>query len=352
MLPLVLIKQYFGVDALQTNITLADMWLRGMAIGAQSQNVSIQYCMPYPNMILTASALSNVVTNARASGDYGPNKGQWEIGITSLFYWALGILPMKDGFYSSTLAQKGGYPEGPELRPDLQALISTLSCAMVAPMDGLNYINATRVKTACRSDGTILKPDVPVRTSDACFHRGPHADPATHDPSTCLIYITHTDIQGMGRVRYVFRDETEKVVTPAMAHIGDAGDVSDDFALYNWYTGELRLFGVLNEVAPGYEGHSYSMIVPILPGGWIFLGEVDKYVPISRLRFSKVLSSNADKLEVVASGVPGEQFRVCVAHTTDLTRIHCRTETIESTKVQSLSFDRFLLGVELANSPM
>ncbi len=104
--------EYDGVNALQENITLADAWLAGMANGAQqSANLTVQYCMPYPNQVLAASALP-AVTNARATGDYFHADDQWAIGATSLLYWAIGVLPFKDGFYSSTNKQVSGLYEG------------------------------------------------------------------------------------------------------------------------------------------------------------------------------------------------------------------------------------------------
>ena len=42
---------------------------------------------------------------------------QWALGATSMFYWAIGILPFKDGFYSSTNPQIGGQTVGPEKNP-------------------------------------------------------------------------------------------------------------------------------------------------------------------------------------------------------------------------------------------
>ena len=60
--------------------------------------------MPYPNDVL-AAASHKAVTNARATGDYFHAKDQWAVGGTSLFYWAIGVLPFKDGFYSSTNKQ-------------------------------------------------------------------------------------------------------------------------------------------------------------------------------------------------------------------------------------------------------
>ena len=104
--------EYDEVEELQTNLTLADMWLAGMNHGAQQANLSIQYCMPYPNDMLSAASHSQV-TNARATGDYFHGAHQWAIGGTSLFYMALNVLPFKDGFYSSTQLQIGGQTIGP-----------------------------------------------------------------------------------------------------------------------------------------------------------------------------------------------------------------------------------------------
>ena len=48
---------------------MADLWLAGMAEGAATSGRTVQYCMPYPNQILSAAAYQ-AVTNARATGDY------------------------------------------------------------------------------------------------------------------------------------------------------------------------------------------------------------------------------------------------------------------------------------------
>ena len=139
-----------------------------MAVGAASSDRTVQYCMPLPSEVLSAAAYP-AVTNARATGDYFHANDQWAVGSTSLFYWAIGILPFKDGFYSSNNKQVGGQTVGPERDPDREALMATLSCAMVGPMDGIHLLNKTRTMLSARADGYILKPDKPVSTVDACF---------------------------------------------------------------------------------------------------------------------------------------------------------------------------------------
>ena len=48
----------------RSNISLGDMWLKGMADGAGGSNRTVQYCMPYANEILSAAAYP-AVSNAR-----------------------------------------------------------------------------------------------------------------------------------------------------------------------------------------------------------------------------------------------------------------------------------------------
>lgn len=101
-----MVTEYACVDALKTNISMGDLWLYGMAEGAARSGRTVQYCMPTPYEVLSASAYPSV-TNARATNDYHPSRQQWAVGQTALFYWALNILPFKDGFYSSTTNKLG-----------------------------------------------------------------------------------------------------------------------------------------------------------------------------------------------------------------------------------------------------
>ena len=90
-----------------------------MAVGAASSDRTVQYCMPLPSEVLSAAAYP-AVTNARATGDYFHANDQWAVGSTSLFYWAIGILPFKDGFYSSNNKQVGGQTGVDAVEVDLQ----------------------------------------------------------------------------------------------------------------------------------------------------------------------------------------------------------------------------------------
>jgi len=313
--------EYDLVEALQTNITMGDLWLKGMAEGVAASNRTQQYCMPYPYDILSASAYP-AVTNARASDDY-VSPTQWQIGSSSLFYWALGILPFKDGFYSSTHKQVGGQTVGPERNPDKQAIMATLSCAMVGPMDGINLLNKTRVMTTCRADGYVLKPDKPVSTSEYCFLQ---ADP------TCTIYHTFSDLKGFGRIHYHYNDAGRKPLLPRMVDMHD----SYTGVVYNWYTGDLSSMDG-GMVEPGYEGHSYAVVSPVQSHGWAFIGEVDKYTTASSFRF-KSATHSASELTVMVEGVAGESLKICASHGVSSPKLICETLAFSTSTTHTVTF--------------
>eukprot|EP01062_Namystynia_karyoxenos_P070908 TRINITY_DN662_c0_g1_i2.p2 TRINITY_DN662_c0_g1~~TRINITY_DN662_c0_g1_i2.p2 ORF type:complete len:857 (+),score=267.23 TRINITY_DN662_c0_g1_i2:82-2571(+) len=295
-------KEYDGQVTLQQNITMGDLWLLGMATGAANSNRTVQYCMPYPHDVMCASSHA-AVTNARATGDYFHALHQWAVGATSMYYWAIGVIPYKDGFYSSNHVQWGGQVIGPELNPDREALMATLSCGMVGPMDGINLLNASRVMTTCRGDGVVLRPDRPVMTADWCF--------ATGQP-TKYVYHTYSDVQGLGRVHYHFNNDKEPMQAGMVGLKG-----SEDYAVYNWYSGDLTRLNQTNELTAGYEGHNYAVVIPTIPGAngasLAFVGEVGKYVTHAAKRFPSGVSAAGNAITAKVYGATGETVRICAA---------------------------------------
>lgn len=292
--------EYDEVAALQTNISMGDLWLKGMAEGAGASGRAVQYCMPYPNDIMSGSA-HPAVTNARATGDYFHAKDQWAIGGTALYYWALGVIPFKDGFYSSTNRQIGGQTEGPELNPDREIIMATLSGAMVGPMDGIYLLNVSRTMASCRKDGYILKANRPVTMVDTCFRHGFSANVAE-----CYLFQTYSIINST-RVHYLFSDAV-RPISPDMVYMTN----DDQAVVYNWYSGELIPLSSSTIAEPGYEGHIYAIISPILSSKWAFIGETNKYVTASNLRFSG-LTFDSQALSVLVLGLEDETVTVCAA---------------------------------------
>jgi len=312
-----MVTEYEEVSALQSNISMGDLWLRGMAVGARDAGLTVQYCMPLPYDIL-AAAHNPAVTNARATNDYFHADGHlnWAVGATSLYYWPLGVLPFKDGFYSSSLPQVGGQTVGPEKIPDREALMATLSAAMVGPMDGIGLLNKSRIMTTCRQDGVVLKPERPVVLSDACF---PASTRPYDDPSNCYVYDTISIIPGMSRfAHYHFNaDPSGAPLERSMLNGIDDGT----YVVYNWYDGSLSLLGKRGEkqtLNKSYEGHAYAIVSPTMGGDghnqWALIGETNKFVSLSSRRFLNIESvGNWSSLRVYVEGVFDETIEVCAA---------------------------------------
>ena len=316
-------KEYFGVDALQENLTLADEWLYGMAYGAGKANVTIQYCMPLaPGPRVECKSGGQ---NIRATGDYRHcvDYHNWAIGSTGMMIYALGALPFKDGFYSSSLVQKGGQTEGPETSPDRETLMATLSCAMVGPMDGINLLNASRVLTSCRADGYILKPDRPVYPAESCFDAGV-------DPFTCYTYQTYSDVPGLpARIYYHYEDSDPQPLGHASfglpATASESGSALD-YLVFNWYTRSLTPLSRNAMLDPGYEGHSYGVVTPIV-NGWAYVGEVDKFVTAATLRSVRAVVTSTKRLTVSIKGIAKESVVICAVNKTRAMNGPCKSIT-------------------------
>ena len=96
-----------------------------MGNAATELDITIQYCMALPRHILQSAAFPRV-THARGSHDYGQsqegNTEQWSsLGLTSLLYWALGLLPFKDDFWSEA-DQPGNHWRSSEADAELQTV--------------------------------------------------------------------------------------------------------------------------------------------------------------------------------------------------------------------------------------
>lgn len=137
------------VTALGKDVGLARQWLLQMGRAAEKNNLTIQYCMPHMRHVLQSLEVS-AVTQVRASGDYLLNEHQWRIGGQSIVLNALGLLPSKDGFWSTKYQEGHVYgPEGWEPAARRQAAVASLSAGPVAVGDGIGYSDASLIIRAC-----------------------------------------------------------------------------------------------------------------------------------------------------------------------------------------------------------
>ena len=90
--------------------------------------------------------IDNVVS-IRVSNHYQPGNNQWDIGLTDIWTWAIGLAPFKDTFWT-TKDQPGYENHGKpvnktEWHPELESAMATLSMGIVGISDKSRFSSLT-----------------------------------------------------------------------------------------------------------------------------------------------------------------------------------------------------------------
>ena len=366
---------------LQTHGATAE-WLRGMAMAAARHGVSKQYGGHLSSAFLHSTQLPNALT-ARCGPDYIPGsrrsadachggdqrttspKGNVLIGRNTLYPWAVGLLPYKDGFLSgpqrwgntscffprSSPAASGTTtaPEWYGLQesyPELHALVSALTAGPIAIADGVGDTDVTLVMRTCRADGTLLKPDRPAVAIDAVLMRdafgsgGPSGEvSATHttlkDGSSqlCWSFILSTDLDEVYELRA--NDLALPAHTSLLEGVAWRRAYGEPFRapapadLVRFAEGNPLKLTLPPRQAEEWGKYVLWRTAPLTcqSCGWALLGELSKLISVSAQRIARIESScgASPGMEVDVVGESGELVQlVFVApgggvHTVNLT---------------------------------
>lgn len=176
---------------------------------AASLDMTVQYSMSFTPAILQSSKLQ-AVTQIRGSGDYTVGGHQWRVGLTSMYYWALGVVASKDTFWTTEHqpgCPKAGSHNCSEPNLAVQMINAVLSGGPVGPGDRVNMTDAVMTMRSCDANGRVLRGDRPHAPLDVAFEATlvPGADP-TGPLTVWSTYTNHT----AGRYHYIFStDEVE-----------------------------------------------------------------------------------------------------------------------------------------------
>eukprot|EP00966_Prymnesium_polylepis_P080391 1862287-Prymnesium_polylepis.1 len=268
----------------------------------------------------------------------------WDIGLSSLLTWAVGSAPSKDTLWTSTNGRFAvpGCPwtadhEAPAVATHV--LLALLSTGPVGISDAIGATNATLVRRMIRSDGTLLKPARPVVAVDSTL--AANASPpgqvmATHAPSDgdarvhlFLSFMLEAPWPVPASQLYPPIPDSQLPRTFAIRSFDDSGAVSCEHgadaiaggcvdALVSVHSPHDHLF-----VAPRSDhsnvtgGTNYRPSLtaawPVCPtSGWVLLGELDKYVPVSAQRFAKAACTSTG-VSAAVCGAAGEKEVVVTA---------------------------------------
>jgi hypothetical protein len=155
---------------------------------------------------------------------------------------------------------------------------------MVGVGDAIGAESAPKLLQSVRSDGVIVKPDVPILPLDSVY-------PAVaQNPTAPMVASTYTTHNGL-REAYVFAYARNNA-TQSIAFSPNSRGVSGEAYVYNYFTGAGRLVpagGTFTDTV-GSNG-SYYVVAPVGPSGIAFLGDAGKFVSTGDKRIAH-LSDN------------------------------------------------------------
>jgi len=315
-----LVDQYLDMEATQTNVSIAHNWMTYMNNAATKVGLTIQMCMPLPGHILQ-SVLMSSVTQVRGSGDYQRqiyDKNNWALGYTSMLHHALGLFPFKDCFWSSNATQTGCVQKVcVEPNAVLETLTAALSTGPVGPADKIGFLDKYNLMQTCRSDGVLLKPDIPLKTLDLVFSTGFKTGPRLFNLSHAYSQQIVKDEKGNTAVfwHYILAADTEMPFSITLDDLGEPTNAQ--FVVFDYFKNPTTLAKFNNANPLNIEAlyptgetvsFKYYVIVPLL-GGYTLIGERDKYAVASFQRFGTITkTSNTTTVNIM--GVSQEHVNI------------------------------------------
>jgi hypothetical protein len=267
--------------------------------------------MSTPADFCQSVTLRNVVA-IRTSGDYSyliPSGALWAWHLYgNALARAFGLWPFKDVFMSNQ-AEHGmsGDPHA-----EIEAALSALSGGPVGIGDRIGCTHRDLVLRTCRSDGVLVKPDVPLAATSRCFGAHPHLHPV---PLVAECFVDHPAGRfGHAVVIHAHRGEDAMDVDVPPSELAESAPRGDVV----WWDVRRRALH-----APEADGHLRAHLAPgewmalvhcpMSSDGFAVIGDPNLFVPagdrrLCRLRFDdglahfEVLGAAGERVEIVGVG--------------------------------------------------
>jgi hypothetical protein len=282
-----LIECFLGVRGLRAAPGRARAWQEGIDRAAARLGMTLQWCMASPADFFQSVTLERV-TSIRTSGDY-----KYLIGPGALWTWflhgnalarALGLWPFKDVFLSR---RDGQGPRDGDPHAEVEALLAALSAGPVGIGDRVGRSDRDLILRTCRSDGVLVKPDVPVAALDRCWRGHAVLDPAP------LVGEAHS-AHPAGRWHYLVSMNAWRGGQPlrfrlALADLLGLAPTAPVLA-WDWRRGRGEVLapdGGFDLVLAPLDW-DYRVLCPLLPGGLAVVGDAARYASAGDRRLAAV----------------------------------------------------------------
>jgi hypothetical protein len=283
------------------------------------------------------------VSQAREAKDHvrDPLVYSWKAGLSGLLLWAVGLGSSVDNIFTgpNEIGCNGGF-NCTEPNRRYEVTLAALSGGPFAIGDGIGFADKAMVMQSCMANGTLLRPDKQLTVTDGALRLS--FDPVTEldiwSASSAIppIGTGHPVTSGAYHVTYVLSTYLNESVSLSLADLG-LDNMTSWVAFDRWssldgesrnYTQQRRLLQKSNSSGaagqltlracprhknPRDKNWISTVIVPAARGNTpLFLGELDKVVSVSSIRFKSVVCGGFDEQECTVRGVgaPYEVLRL------------------------------------------
>jgi hypothetical protein len=286
------------------NLTDPIAFLNNMAASMAKRRIDMQYCMATPKHFLQSTNYNNLTTIRVSQDGFGPTR--WtDFLYASRLAGALGIWPFSDVFMSTNVNN---------------LVLATLSAGPVGIGDALGQISAANLLQSVRTDGVIVKPDVPITPLDSVFV----SDAAGGNAP--MVASTYSDFGGM-RASYIFA-YTRGAAAPITIDPATYGIQSSAY-LYDYLNGVGYLITANSvKTIDLANGVGYFILVPVGESGIAFLGDKGQFVTLGKKR----IPAFADKGQIAVSVefAQGEHLRTLFGYSPQSVNVSAVKGTVEA----------------------
>ena len=266
------------------NLNIGNEFTDGMANACKKEGLAMQYCMAMPRYFLQGLKYNNLTTIRTSNDRFEPNKWK-DFLYTSQLAYECGIYPWCDVFKSG---EKGNM------------ILSVLSAGPVGTGDAMGKEDKTNIMKACRNDGVLVKPDVPVLPVDEDYINDSEG---SNIPMLGYTYTKHGSII----TGYVFAFTNDSSGSRSVNFNPSELGIKGKTVVYDPLTEELK---VVNS-GSGFSSllnnnlYTYYIIAPVISSGIAFLGDAGKIASTGKKRIHNVEDNNGT-LKVIVLFAKGE----------------------------------------------
>lgn len=256
--------------AMASDINIGNAFTGGMAKAAQKNGIDLQYCMALPRYFMQGLKYNNL-TSIRPSGDRFMSKRWMNFIFTSQLAYETGIWPWCDVFKSSETGNM---------------IVAVLSAGAVGTGDAIGKEDKANILMACRPDGVLVKPDVPLLPMDADYVQLARGE---YKPLLASTYTRHGDIT----TNYVFAfADTNTTINRYSFRPADIG-IKNRVLIYDPQRNTAQLLDAAQtfQAELPEEKYAYYILAPLTSSGIAFLGDTGKIAATGKKRIANILSS-------------------------------------------------------------